>query len=527
VAAIDTDIIEILAHASEHERGVEFVTRAGKEETTFHELWTQSSSASAALSGSNEAPIAGVLSPSAAMVACLIGALRSGTDFVSVPLPGRGQTSEKFFEQTRRIMALAGAETLVLAQHYAPFFAGLSGVRVVVAETLVAGSSGARMRERRGKLVQFSSGTTGVPKGVRMTTSAIGASVEATLTAIDARAEVSCQWVPLSHDMGLIGGLLATWAAGTRGWLSGRSFGPYICISPELFLARPLLWLETCGARGAAVTTAPTFAYQLVAKHLAGSRMLDLSRLRVCLVGAEPIHPASLEAFQEAARPHGFQPQALCPAYGLAEAALAVSIDPPDREWSTQKVSVHGVARDYVSCGRVLPCVQVRAEGRGNEPGRISIAGPAVCDGVFGGTSATSDGWRDTGDVGIMNGDELVVTGRTDDLLCIAGRNVFAWELEAEMMGCEGVRAGNCAVVADGRGRYVALFEPSRTLSDTGPVLSVVRARLAQFAGIGPSAVGCLRRGDLPKTPSGKVRRHRIASELEGFRDLCVAYREY
>jgi acyl-CoA synthetase (AMP-forming)/AMP-acid ligase II len=322
--------------------------------------------------------------------------------------------------------------------------------------------------------------------------------------------------------MGLIGGLIATWGG------SGRAPYTYICISPELFLARPMIWLEMCSARGATITAAPTFAYQIMARHLPRATALNLSNVRAAIVGAEPIGVRTLQAFASAAVGHGLREEALCPAYGLAEATVAVSMVPPEDAWTARSVSVDGRSDDYVSCGRVLDCVELAAPTLGDGAGPIRIRGPAVCSGYLPFREAPADGWLDTGDLGALANGELFVTGRSDDLLCIAGRNIFAWELERVASTVSHIRVGDCAVVPDGDGRYAVLFESRREGEvDFAETLIELRRRLAMAGGVGPSAVGCLQRGTLSKTASGKIQRNLIAANLGRMLDSCIAHKKF
>jgi acyl-CoA synthetase (AMP-forming)/AMP-acid ligase II len=528
------DILDLLGRASAHPTSVHFVTARGARETSFGEIWSMSTRAASAIARSGSgAPLAGVMTPSPGMVACFIGSLRAGSDFVSIPLPGRGQSAGAYAAQVRTILDLAGVERLVVEAAYAPILGAALpelGERLLVAEALIeAGDAALRPRDHEpGSLIQFSSGTTGAPKGVRLSTAAVGANVTASLEALEARpGEVFCFWVPLSHDMGLIGGLLTSWASccatGT-----GAPPGKYVCISPELFLARPALWMEACATHRATITAAPTFAYQLLARHLPRSRPLDLSSLRACIVGAEPISAETLRQFEESARPHGFGELALCPAYGLAEATLAVSIVPPSQAWSTVHVDTDGRRIEHVSCGKTLRSIEVAAPELERGPGPILIRGASVCEGFVPPRGRRSDGWLDTGDLGAMTNGELLVTGRGDDLLCLAGRNLFAWELEREAAQCADVRSGNCVAVPDGRGRYVIFFEPVGSAEPGArQALIDVRRRLAGFAGVGPSGVGCLPRGRLPKTPSGKIRRNSITADLAAYTADCTTFQEF
>jgi acyl-CoA synthetase (AMP-forming)/AMP-acid ligase II len=521
-------ILERLARASECESSVRLVTPRGEHETTFGALWQLSSKMKRAFETSvPSGRVAGILTPAAEMIAGLVGCLRAGRDFVSLPLPGRGQDPLQYALQIQQIVEQSGAVAVMMeAVNEAalrPVFAPVN-CPLLVSEQLAESAPADRGRDwDPGELIQFSSGTTGTPKGVRLSGAAIGACVRGLLSALhtgEMGPEVFCSWIPLSHDMGLIGGLLTTWA--------GSTLCPhrYVAISPELFVARPSLWLECCSEEAATVTTAPTFAYQIASRQLPRGPLLGLGKLRAAIVGAEPIAQETLRAFASAASGHGFREAALCPAYGLAEASLAVSMVPPEEYWSTRTVSVDGQTATYVSCGRVLDCVTVDAPDVSAGAGPIRVAGPALCSGFI--PRRDLEPWLDTRDLGVLAEGELVVIGRSDDLLCLAGRNLFAWELERAADGSPAIRAGNSAAVADGRGRYVLLFEPRSSDEGVGDdAVRDIRIRVAAVAGIGPSGVGCLPRGTLPKTPSGKMRRNRIAADLDKFIDSCVSYKEF
>jgi acyl-CoA synthetase (AMP-forming)/AMP-acid ligase II len=524
-------ILELLSMADRGQSHVQFVTPRGVRDTDFADLWSRSSRVAHAIRTTlPDGRVAGVLTPSGDMIACLVGSLRAGRDFVSLPLPARGQDGSAYMQQIQTIIEASGATTLLVEAAYSGVLQAHATVLpcpLVICESLLDGSTKIRSDGEPGELIQFSSGTTGTPKGVRLSSTAIAASVEATLDAlgIGGTPETFGGWVPLSHDMGLIGGLLGSWVGCTR----TRPGYKYICLSPELFSTRPAVWMETCATHGVTITAAPTFAYQIASRDLLRSPALHLTQLRAAIVGAEPIGPETLQAFASAGSRHGLRETALCPAYGLAEATLVVSLVPPGDGWKARTVSVDRQINSCVSCGRILDCVTVAAPDSGSEAGPIKIAGPAVCHGHIPPRAATKDEWLDTGDIGILADGELFVAGRSDDLVCVAGRNLFAWELEREASTLPDVRTGNCAVVADGRGRYVVLFEtPSHGQASTPKdVFAQVRKRLSAFAGISPSGVGCLPRGSLPKTPSGKMRRNRIAAELGQFIDSCISYTEF
>jgi acyl-CoA synthetase (AMP-forming)/AMP-acid ligase II len=511
-----------------------FVTPRGLQETSFSRLWEQSSRVKPFLARLSRGAVAGVLTPSPEMVAFMVGCLRAGRDFVSLPLPGRAQDAASYGQQLRMILGLAGASTLVVEGTYAHLLRSipvpLPCPLLVVEELMASGASGGEIRSlgdpEPGDLIQFSSGTTGVPKGIRLTGAAIGASVQASLDALGVgeTPEVCCGWIPLSHDMGLMGGLLGSWVGST---LTGPGY-LYVCLSPEMFLARPLVWMEACSTYRATCTMGPTFAYNIMSRHLGRASDLDLSSMRAAIVGAEPIRGETLASFASAASPHGFREQALCPGYGLAEATLTVSLLPPEEPWTTRTLTVDGRRATYVSCGRILDCVRVDAPEADAGAGPLTISGPAVCSEIIRASGTTRGGRVETGDLGVLADGELYVTGRSDDLICVAGRKVFAWELESAACSLPAVREGDCAVFADGRGRYAALLETRDVArEELDALLGAVRAKLASFAGIGPSAVGCLPKGMLPKTPSGKIRRNRLAAALDDLSRTCLAYKEF
>jgi acyl-CoA synthetase (AMP-forming)/AMP-acid ligase II len=526
-------ILELIAPATRTDCRVQFVTPRGARETTFAELWAVSSRGGRIVKERvQQGRVGGLLTPSGEMIAVFIGCLRAGRDFVSLPLPGRGQSPQAYAKRLDEIVRLAEITILVVEDAYAGMLQSVtwsSPLAVVSAESLLQApetSTGSPFEDGEpGELVQFSSGTTGAPKGVRLTGQAIGASVEATLNALGVsdRPEVFCAWLPLSHDMGLIGGLLGSWVGCTR---TGPGYR-YVCISPELFLAKPSIWLEMCSASKATVTAAPTFAYSVLSRHLPRCEPLDLSHLRAAIVGAEPIGKVTLEAFAAQARRHGFREQALCPAYGLAEATLAVSMVRPSSGWSSREIVVEGRAGTYVSCGCVLDCVNVAAPGIEQGAGPIRVAGAARCVETIPPARARTDHWLDTGDLGVLADGELFVTGRSDDLICVAGRNIFAWELESALSALSSIREGDCAIVTDGRGGYAVLFELRGPASDVGDVVRDVRKSLASKTGTAPSAVGCLPRGTIPKTPSGKVQRNQIAANWRALSRACLEYKEF
>src|SRR5690606_33564025 len=234
-------------------------------------------------------------------------------------------------------------------------------------------------------------------------------------------------------------------AAFHPGWLT--------LIPPELFLARPAIWLRAIARARATVSPAPNFAYALVAQRVRDEELLgcDLSSWRLALNGAEPIAAGVLRRFGARFAPFGFDPAALRPVYGLSEAALAVSFAPAGRPFA----SVARAGREVVSVGAPLPGVAIEIRGadgevlRADEEGRIFVRGPSLMRGYFGQDEETArvlrGGWLDTGDLGFVREGMLYVSGRARDLIVLRGANHPPQLFEEALVGVEGVRPG-CAV---------------------------------------------------------------------------------
>ncbi|HVT59991.1 MAG TPA: fatty acyl-AMP ligase [Thermoanaerobaculia bacterium] len=382
-------------------------------------------------------------------------------------------------------------------------------------------------------LVQFSSGTTVAPKAVALSHRALVAQTEALNGFWRDGAELrhSCaSWLPLYHDMGLIGCVFPALSRDASLTLIG----------PELFVARPALWLRAISRYRVSISPAPNFGYALCAARVADAELagVDLSCWRTALNGAEPVAPAVLRAFAERFARWGFRPEALTPVYGLSEAALAVTFSDLDRPFRSprfdrERLALEGIAqrsrngadgREIVSVGRPLPGFRLRIEDeRGSElperrEGRVWIQGCSLMEGYFGDPAATErvlrDGWLDTGDRGFLEGGELFLTGRAKDVIILRGRNHAPEEVEQAVGGVPGVRAG-CLVAASwlpegAEGEVLALFvERSRQASAAELAALAEKCREAALAatGLDVDRVVVLEPGTLPRTSSGKLRR--------------------
>ena len=382
--------------------------------------------------------------------------------------------------------------------------------------------------------IQLSSGTTVEPKPVRLTHRQVLANVRAILDSIllaypeqpgGPRHSGVC-WLPLYHDMGLVGCVMT--ALVHRGDLT--------LIPPELFVARPAVWLRTISRHRATISPAPNFAYGLCADRVRDEELLDvdLSCWKVALNGAEPVTPRVLQRFVERFQPHGLLPEAVTPVYGLAEASLAVTFSDLRRPFGwhafdRQRLSQSGEARvapsgfPLVSLGRPLPGFALRVvDARGHElqegrVGSVMVKGPSVMEAYHGRPDATSaalsDGWLNTGDLGFLLEGELYLHGRAKDLIILNGRNHAPQDIEQCLDDLPGVRTGCTAAVGlippDGDGEQLAVFaeRASGSFGSTAELRDQVELRVLERTGLKAAVVEVLEPGTLPRTSSGKIRR--------------------
>ena len=373
-------------------------------------------------------------------------------------------------------------------------------------------------------LVQFSSGTTVDPKPVALSHRAVAAQVRR-LNAFWPEAEAGgVSWLPLYHDMGLIG---CVFPALERP-------GPLALLPPEAFVARPALWLRAISRHRATVSPAPDFAYALAVERIRDDELegVDLSSWRVALDGAEPIAARNLRRFRDRFRSHGLREAALTPVYGLSEAALAVTfsdIDSPFRSERFDRVALAegraapGDGPELVCVGRPLPDFEVRVVDADDRPvaplrvGRVRARGPSLMDGYLGRPDLTRaalrDGWLETGDLGFLDeGGELWITGRAKDAVILRGRNHAPAEIEAAATGVEGARTGCAAAVGrrrdDGAEELVVFLERSTGAEPDGDDDLARRAAEAVLGATGlEGRVLVVAPGTLPRTSSGKLRR--------------------
>jgi fatty-acyl-CoA synthase len=458
---------------------------------------------------------------------------------IPVPIypPFRADRIEEYARRQVGILTNAQAQMLITfaeAERVATLLRPRTAVRAVTSVDELARSAphgfAASPAAADSALIQYTSGSTGDPKGVLLTHANLLANIRAIGEALAIGPDdVGVSWLPLYHDMGLIGA-----------WLGALYFGiPIAILSPLAFLARPARWLWALHAHRGTLSPAPNFAYDLCVRKIADDEIqgLDLSSWRLALNGSEPVSAETIERFTRRFAPYGFRPEAMCPTYGLAEASVGLTVASIGR-----RPRVDG---RVVSCGRPLPGHEIRiADDAGRTlpergEGRIEFRGPSVTRGYYRNPEATRaafrDGWCDSGDLGYWSGGDLFVTGRRKDIIIKAGRNLHPQEIEELVGGVAGVRQGCVAAfgVADptiGTERLVVIAESRETTPAARQRLrAAIVDRVVAAVGLPPDTVLVVAPRTVLKTPSGKVRRGAtrdayVAGRLEARRSPRVQW---
>jgi acyl-CoA synthetase (AMP-forming)/AMP-acid ligase II len=379
-------------------------------------------------------------------------------------------------------------------------------------------------------MIQFSSGSTSEPKGVMLTHGNLIANCEA-VTAVSKLSEtdVSLSWMPLTHDMGLIGFYLMQFANRVQINL----------MATDLFVRRPLLWLQIASRKRVTITCSPNFGYRHFLKVLGGRRLedADLSTIRLIYNGAEPVSVQLCQEFMNALEHTGLSPLAMYPVYGLAEASLAVTLPEINSGCRWIRANRHqlnvgakielnpanaGDSLDLVCVGSAIPTTEVRVvdAARAGLPdgcvGRILIRGKSVTRGYFGDLSATTDaldaeGWLDTGDLGVLHEGELYITGRAKEIIVLNGQNYYPYDLENIAQRAAGLELGKVIVAGVRRpgvqSEELVVFVLHRGgMAEFVSTAQAVRRLINEHTGLDAARVIPVKR--IPKTTSGKVQRH-------------------
>ncbi|HEX7219325.1 MAG TPA: AMP-binding protein [Burkholderiales bacterium] len=508
---------------------------------TYHELWNGAMAYAAGLAASGLMPgqtVAIMLPTSREYLFTFYGTLLAGG--VPVPLypPARLTTIEDHLSRHVGILKSCGAALMVTIPEAKPIAwllrAQVESLRaVMVPADFPARENFVPVKATSGQtgFLQYTSGSTGQPKGVVLTHANLLANVRAMGKAARATsADVFVSWLPLYHDMGLIGGCFATMYL---------SF-PVVLMSPLAFLARPSQWLRAIHRHGGTISGGPNFSYELCLRRIPEHEMegIDLKSWRFAFNGAEPVSPETMKAFEEKFARWGFGRNTMSPVYGLAECSVGLAFTPPGEPWHVdlldrERFSSTGeavLAREgdpaplkVVACGRPIPDHDLRVvDGAGLElpdrtEGALQFRGPSATSGYYRNPEATkalfAGGWVNTGDRAYLDHGVLYLTGREKDIIIRGGRNISPYELEEAVGDIPGVRRGCVAVfgsldAASGTERIVVLAE---TRQADASAQDEVKKRINDLAlnliGSPVDDIVLAPPHTVPKTSSGKIRR--------------------
>jgi fatty-acyl-CoA synthase len=541
--------IERLELAADTPTGVRFVgssvTPAGQPEfVPWRQVHDEARAVGAALQARGIGPgdHVAILGPtSRALITVVRGCWIAGVASMVLPLPMRMGSLEEFIESTRARIRHGDAKLVLIDDAFASFYAPRPGdPPIAPVSSVLPGAPGVPGGDAlevppadpdRLVVLQYTSGSTSEPKGVMIPDRVLSANIDACTEAAElAPDDVMLSWLPLYHDMGLVGFLAIPMTKGVD----------LVQAAPQDFLAHPGNWMQWISDWRATATAGPNFAWVLATRALGRMRDLDLSSLTLALSGAEPVDPDAVEAFVAAAEPFGFAPSGVFPAFGMAELAIGGSFPPRHRGLVCDTVDRVVLERDRVAkpievddpdeyqltarrlplLGTALPGLELRiVDPETFEPlperhvGELVIRGTSVTPGYYKRPEATAElfreGWLRTGDLGYELDGELVLCGRIKDVIIVGGRNVFPEDIERAVGALDGVRAGN--VIAFGmsgyKGRESVVVVAEVRGDDLGAIRAAIHHRTLDVCGLPPRDVMLVEAGTLPKTSSGKLQR--------------------
>jgi acyl carrier protein len=519
-------------------------------ELTYADLRQRSAEVAAGLRQRGTPPgsaVAIMLPTSVDYFTTFLGVLLAGCVPTPIYPPARPSGLEEHLRRHVRILDNAQASALVTVLEARPLArlltAQVASLRQVVTPADLATTGVRPPRARPGTadtaLLQYTSGSTGDPKGVVLSHANLLANIRGMTEAGRLTADdVFVSWLPLYHDMGLIGS-----------WLLSLTVGiPFVVMSPLSFLTRPARWLQAIHDHGGTLSGGPNFGYELCLRRIDDAELegIDLGSWRIAFNGAEPVSPETVTRFTERFARYGLASGAMTPVYGLAETAVALTVPPIGRGPVVDEVDRTALTGDghavpaaptdrnparFVACGPPLAGHEVRIVDRHDTPlverleGRVQFRGPSATAGYHRDPAATGrllvDGWLETGDLGYLAGGELHLTGRSKDLIIRAGRNLHPSELEEAVGRLEGVRQGCVAAFAatdptTGTERLVVVAETRRTDVDgRGRLLRAVNETVTDVVGVPPDEIVLAAPGAVPKTSSGKIRRAAARERFE------------
>jgi acyl-CoA synthetase (AMP-forming)/AMP-acid ligase II len=482
--------LERRAREAPERNAVTFLDAAGEAAETLGlaGLLAGSRRYAAALGETRGRPVLVAAEPTAACVEALCGCLLAGAMAVPVPATLRPRALGRIAAVAAEAEAIAdtGAASRRLAD-------ALESLRLV-APSMETDPACPPVAPEAPALLQHTSGSTGAPKGVIVTHRSLAANLAMLAAGFGASAESRIvSWLPLHHDMGLVAQLLLALDCG----------GEIMLMAPLAFVRRPEAWLRAVARYRATIAGGPDFAYALCARRVRATMLegLDFAAWRTAFCGAEPVRPAHLRRFADLLAPHGFDPRALLPCYGLAEATVYVSGGPPGEGLRTRMFA----GREIASCGR--PAGDVAIVDR--------ESGAALPEGVEGeiwvrGDHVAAGPVLRTGDLGFLAGGELFVTGRIKDLIIHRGENLHPADVEATILAADPALgpAGAVFAVEEAEGEQVVAVIEARRVGAGGEAVrrAAIRA-VAEEHGVRLRRLLLVAPGRVPRTTSGKVRR--------------------
>ncbi|HVY44316.1 MAG TPA: fatty acyl-AMP ligase [Minicystis sp.] len=527
------------------DRSVTFVRANGQElAVSYPDLWVEAKRrafALAALGLKKGDRVALILPEPDEFVLTFIGALAGG--FVAVPMypPQTLAKLEAYGDTVRHVLAASGAKVLVTNDTLRPLIeehlAKRANARVVLEKDLRApegftGQTPEPVALEDLAFLQFTSGSTSRPKGVMVTHENLSVNSHAIMFdgLRSTPADRGVSWLPLYHDMGLIGFVIAPLYA-----LVQVMFLPTMA-----FIRRPSLWLDAIHRFRGTITFAPNFAYALATRAVTEGQAAtwDLSCMRALGCGAEPIQADVLRAFLERFGKHGLKPESILPSYGMAEATLAITFHDVTKPLKTDRVDLDAMragkakpangkaSLELVSCGRPFPGHEIAIMSPTGQRlgerqvGEVWLRGPSVTAGYFGNPEATAEsfggGWLHTGDLAYVADGDLYICGRAKDLIILNGKNFYPQDVERVASKVDGIRDGQCVAFSrlDASGGEIAVVVAEARKASPALCDAIVQAVRTEL-GLTISEVHLIKRSTLPKTSSGKVRRRECKRRLE------------